>query len=68
MDACSRRKAVAWAMKQKGYGQQRACALAGIDRRVYRRRPTRPENTDLRVRLKELSGERRQFGYPLAGR
>ena len=50
-------------MKQKGYGQRRACALAGIDPRVYRRQPTRPEDIDLRVRLKELSGERRRFGY-----
>ena len=33
----SRRKAVDWAMKEKSYSQRRACALAGIDPRVYRR-------------------------------
>ena len=27
-----------WAMKTKGYNQRRACALAGVDPRVYRRR------------------------------
>ena len=52
-----------WAMKEKSYSQRRACALAGIDPRVYRRRSKRPKDTELRVRLKELSSERRRFGY-----
>ncbi len=52
-----------WAMKERCYSQRRACALAGIDPRVYRRRPTRPEDRELRQRLRELSGERRRFGY-----
>lgn len=47
----------------KNYNQRLACALAGIDPRVYRRRPSRPEETELRERLKELSGERRRLGY-----
>ena len=50
-------------MEEKNYSQRRACALAGIDPRVYRRRSRRPEDTELRVRLKELSSERRRFGY-----
>lgn len=50
-------------MTQKGYRQRRACALAGIDPRVYRRSPTRPDDSDLRARLKDLSSERRRFGY-----
>tara|TARA_R110002012_G_scaffold137042_3_gene291529 strand:+ start:61448 stop:62248 length:801 start_codon:yes stop_codon:yes gene_type:complete len=50
-------------MKEKSYSQRRACALAGIDPRVYRRQPTRPEDRELRERLRELSGERRRFGY-----
>ena len=50
-------------MTQKGYRQRRACALAGIDPRVYRRPPTRSEDADLRARLKDLSSERRRFGY-----
>ncbi len=52
-----------WAMKTKGYNQKRACALAGIDPRVYRRKSKRPADTELRARLKELASERRQFGY-----
>ena len=50
-------------MKEKSYSQRRACALAGIDPRVYRRRSTRPADTALRDRLRELSSERRRFGY-----
>ncbi len=50
-------------MKEKSYSQRRACALAGIDPRVYRRHPKRPEDKDLRQRLRELSAERRRFGY-----
>ncbi len=50
-------------MKEKRYNQKRACALAGIDPRVYRRTSKRPADTDLRDRLKELSSERRRFGY-----
>jgi len=59
----SRRSAVAWVMTEKRYNQKRACALAGIDPRVYRRTSKRPADTDLRDRLKDLSSERRRFGY-----
>jgi len=54
---------VDWAMTEKSYSQRRACTLAGIDPRVYRRKSARPTDSDLRVRLKELSGERCRFGY-----
>jgi putative transposase len=50
-------------MKTKGYNQKRACALAGIDPRVYRRKSTRRSDTELRARMKELACERRRFGY-----
>ena len=50
-------------MKEKGYSQRRACALAGIDPRVYRRESKRPGDTELRARMKELASERRRFGY-----
>src|SRR6056297_3220882 len=59
----SRRNAVNWAMKTKGYTQKRACSLAGIDPRVYRRTSKRPADTELRARMKELASERRRFGY-----
>lgn len=50
-------------MTEKRYNQKRACALAGIDPRVYRRVSKRLADTELRGRLKELSSERRRFGY-----
>ena len=50
-------------MKEKSYSQRRACKLVGIDPRVYRRKPRRPADMELRKRLRELSSERRRFGY-----
>jgi putative transposase len=52
-----------WAITEKTYSQRRACALAGINPRVYRRQPKRPKDKQLRQRLLELSSERRWFGY-----
>ena len=50
-------------MKEKHYNQKRTCALAGIHPRVYRRPPTRSPDAALRSRLKDLSSQRRRFGY-----
>ena len=50
-------------MKEKQYSQRRACGLVGIDPRVYRYRSTRGDDGKLRIRLRELSSERRRFGY-----
>jgi putative transposase len=52
-----------WAIHDRGYSQRRACGLVGINPRVYRYRPTRPDDADLRQRLRELAGERRRVGY-----
>ena len=52
-----------WAMTEKSYSQRRACALAGIDPRVYRRKSKRPTDTEMRARMRELASERRRFGY-----
>lgn len=52
-----------WAMNEKCYSQRRACALVGIAPRVHRYAPNRPDDAGLRERLKELSSERRRFGY-----
>lgn len=52
-----------WAMTEKGYSQRRACRLVGIDPRVHRYRSSRPDDAGLRSRLRELSSERRRFGY-----
>lgn len=52
-----------WAMKEKAYSQRHACALVGIDPKVYRYRSQRPDDAGLRRRLKELASQRRRFGY-----
>ena len=52
-----------WAMTEKGYSQRRACRLVGIDPPVHRYRSSRPDDAGRRRRLRELSGERRRFGY-----
>ncbi len=52
-----------WAVEEKSYSQKRACKLIGIAPRVYRYRSSRPDDAGLRQRLKELSTERRRFGY-----
>lgn len=51
-----------WAIKEKSYSQRRACALAGLDPRVYRREPKMGEDKALRARLLKRSSERRRFG------
>jgi putative transposase len=50
-------------MTEKNYSQGRACRLVGIDPRVHRYRSSRPDDAGQRTRMRELSGERRRFGY-----
>jgi len=50
-----------------GLSERRACSLIGVARRVVRYEPTRPDDAGLRVRLRELAGERRRFGYRRLG-
>jgi len=54
---------VSWAIEMKNYSQRRACALVGMAPRVFRYQSSRPDDASLRQRLKELSSERRRFGY-----
>lgn len=51
------------AVKEGAYSQCRACDLVGIDPRVYRYRSTRPDDAELRQRMRELASERKRFGY-----
>jgi putative transposase len=54
---------VTWAIDEKSYSQRRACTLVGLDPKTYRYRSRRPDDADLRRRLRELASERRRFGY-----
>ena len=54
---------MSWAVIENGYSQRRACALVGIDTRVYRHHSMPGGDETLRRRLRELSSEWRRFGY-----
>jgi putative transposase len=54
---------VAWAIEKKSYSQRRACALLGMHPRTYRYASRRPDDAEVRRRLRELANERRRFGY-----
>ena len=48
--------------------ERRACRMIKTDRKTVRYRSRRLPDGELRGRLRELAGEQRRFGYPLAGR
>ena len=63
----AKRDAVAHARQVFGLSERRACSILGAARRTVRYRPTRPDDTALRVRLRERAAERRRFGYRRLG-
>jgi putative transposase len=54
---------VTWAIQEKSYSQRRACALVGVDPKTYRYASRRPDDGQVRARLRELANARRRFGY-----
>jgi putative transposase len=54
---------VTWAIEEKSCSQRRACALVGMHGRTYRYASRRPDDAEVRRRLRELANERRRFGY-----
>jgi putative transposase len=59
---------VTWAIEEKSYSQRRACALVGLHPKTYRYASTRPDDSALRAKLRELASQRRRFGYRRLGR
>ena len=59
----ARRQAVAHLAQRYEVSQRRACEVTGTARSVVRYRHMRPEDTAIRLRLRELASERRRFGY-----
>jgi putative transposase len=54
-------------MERYGMSQRHACGLMGLGRSSCHYRARQPEDTSIRVRLRELAGERRRFGYRRLG-
>ena len=50
-------------MTAHGLSQRRACGLLEMDRTSFRYRSTRPDDGELRARMRALAAERRRFGY-----
>lgn len=59
----AKREAVAHLQAVMGLSERRACSFVGADRKMIRYRSSRPSETELRVRLRDLAKERRRFGY-----
>ena len=57
------REAAAYLRSAHEMSERRACRVIGIDRTSVRYQATRPDDGDLRERLRALAGERRRFGY-----
>jgi putative transposase len=62
-----RKRAVTWAIRDKGYSQRRACGLVGLHPKTYRYASKRTGDEGLRARLRELASQRRRFGYRRLG-
>jgi putative transposase len=59
----ARREAVAILVERHEMSERRACAVIGAERTSIRYRGRRPDDHDLRERLRALASERRRFGY-----
>lgn len=59
----AKRQAVAHLRQCYEVSQRRACQVINADRTSMRYRSIRPDDADLRARLRSLAAERRRFGY-----
>jgi len=58
-----RREAIAHLETAHGMSERRACRIIGVDRTSVRYRRTKPDDGELRARIRALAHERRRFGY-----
>ncbi|WP_407671619.1 IS3 family transposase, partial [Paramagnetospirillum kuznetsovii] len=59
----AKREAVAHLRSQFEMSERRACAVIAADRTMIRYQSVRPDDSGLRLRLREIAQERRRFGY-----
>jgi putative transposase len=62
-----KRRAVQSIMTDHGLSERRACRLADMDRSTFQYKKQAGGDEALRSRLRELTGERRRFGYRRLG-
>jgi putative transposase len=62
-----RKRAVTWAVQERGYSQRRACGLVGLHPKTYRYASKRTGDEGLRAKLRDLASQRRRFGYRRLG-
>jgi putative transposase len=62
-----RKRAVTWAIREKGYSQRGACGLVDLHPKTYRYASKRTGDEGLRAKLRELASQRRRFGYRRLG-
>ena len=63
MTPAAQREAVVHLQITLGMSERRACRVISADRKSMRYRSCRPDDADLRSRLRELAQQRRRFGY-----
>ena len=63
MTPAARRQAVAHVRAAHEVSERRACQALDLDRSTIRYRSHRPDDTDVRARIRELAAARRRFGY-----
>jgi putative transposase len=56
--------AVSYAVNDLGLSERRACLLARVSPSVFRYEPKQNNDEALRLRLRELAGQRKRFGSP----
>lgn len=58
---------MAHAVEAFGVSERRACLVLGVDRSSIRYHSRRPDDAEVRLRLRDLAAERRRFGYRRLG-
>lgn len=59
----TKREVVAHAMQTHDIGITRVCGLVDISRSLYAYQAKRPDDNKLKLRLSELAGQKRRYGY-----
>src|SRR6478672_3500515 len=67
LEPAARREAVTRLIERYRMSRVRACRLVGLNRSSLNYQSQRPDDSTVRQRLRELTAERRRFGYRRLG-